>query len=156
METCLNSDIRSIQVIVITLIVKIGPRGIILGVFQIILITSPRKHSLWTQSYFRSSLLSTREWIQVKRSDRKWKYVCVRRLKETQVICKVIWGIPVVLVFSYNIIQICLPSNSTWGMIQKIIWNPSFTGLTVNVCVRYLTQNKVTDEQCNNLKQLTF
>ena len=155
METCLNSDIRSIQVIVITLIVKIGPRDIILGVFQIILITSPRKHSLWTQSYFWSSLLSTREWIQVERSDRKWKYVCVRRLKETQVICKVIWGIPVVLVFSYNI-QICLPSNSTWGMIQKIIWNPSFTGLTVNVCVRYLTQNKVTEEQCNNLKQLTF
>ena len=154
METCLNSDIRSIQVIVITLIVKSGPRGIILGVFQIILNTSPRKHSLWTQTYFRSLLLSSREWIQVERSDRKWKYVCVRRLKETQVICKVIWGIPVVLVFSY--IQTCLPSNSTWGMIQKIIWNPSFTGLAVNVCVRYLTQNKVTEEQCNNLKQLTF
>ena len=106
METCLNSDIRSIQVIVITLIVKIGPCGIILGVFQIILNTSPRKHSLWTQTYFRSSLLSTREWIQVERSDRKWKYVCVRQLKETQVICKVIWGIPVVLVFSYNYLDL--------------------------------------------------
>ena len=43
-------------------------------------------------------------------------------------------------------------------MIQKIIWNPSFTGLTVNVCVKYLTQNKVTEEKwiVIILKQLTF
>ena len=99
-----------IQVIANTLIVEIGPCGIILGVSQIILITSPRKHSLWTQTY----TISSRRFSPPE-SGFRWREATTKNTSA----CPQAKGNTVMLVFSY--IQICLPSNSTWGIIQKII-----------------------------------